>query len=187
MFKYHRSCGNIILSLVELSVVRMIRHRHPCGYPYGYPRKYGQGADIHTDSLALGPFHWMSIRISVRMFLSHYPCCGPFDQGLLRPELAPTNRSQSNIVLQYGIAVNRPLIPFTRSLYFFEHFAIAPFGFRGAILLCGGSLPQSKEETSSLSTSCLLHPSPPEVLRVKCSIKDFFLNLKTPFWALENA
>jgi len=64
--------------LVELFVVRIIRLGHPRGYPYGYPCKWWEGADIYTDILALWPFTWISSRISVRISsrisVSDYPC-----------------------------------------------------------------------------------------------------------------
>jgi len=68
-------------SLVELSVVRIIRHGHPHGYPCGYPCKWREVADIYTDVLALWQFSWISSWISVRMSVSNYPCNGLFDKG----------------------------------------------------------------------------------------------------------
>ena len=47
---------NLLISLVELYVVRIIRHGHPHGYPYGYLCKRSEGADIHMHILALLPF-----------------------------------------------------------------------------------------------------------------------------------
>ena len=45
----------------------------------------GQGADIHTDIIAMWPCTWISTRISVRMSVSNYPCYRQFDQGHQRP------------------------------------------------------------------------------------------------------
>jgi len=62
--------------LVELSVARIIRHRHPHGYPCGYPSKWRRGDYIRMDVRTLWSFTWISIRISVRMSMSNYPYYG---------------------------------------------------------------------------------------------------------------
>jgi len=38
-----------VISMLELSVARMIQHGHPYGYPCGYLSKWSQNEDIRTD------------------------------------------------------------------------------------------------------------------------------------------
>jgi len=63
-----------VATRVELSVARMIRHGHPHGYPYGYPSKLFKGTDIRTNVHTLWTVTWISLRISVWMSMSNYPC-----------------------------------------------------------------------------------------------------------------
>ena len=74
---HKRKCRRPAIPLVELSVVRIIRHGYPHGYPYRYPCNGSKGEDIRMDVRALKPFTWISMRMSV----SNYPYYGRFDQG----------------------------------------------------------------------------------------------------------